>query len=963
MKLNIRILIVAMFIAIILGIPNIVQADQVGIFEYSIDSKTNEVIITGVTDRNITEVSIPETIDGKSVCIIGEYAFADCSNLQNVDLGSVKELKSYSFSNCTSLKEIVFPKELLTIGSNTFSGDYNLKKINMYYNDGKMKCSEAFINSGVDTVVIEERYAKIKNLKGINIKNVIFKNIGTIDRECQGMASIENIQIDDSITWISDYSFKNCTGLKSINLPKKASIVGKYLFDGCTSLKKINIPANLKNSPGTSGIFINSYINHIVFDKGLTEIPEKIFADDSGDSITIKTIEYEEGTIEIASIKNFYRYKGSVKNVIIPSTARIISTSAFLGFTLLSNIDISNINVIGQNAFGSCESLETIIIPSEIIELKDKTFNNCINLRSVVMGENIVKIGANVFSNCKNLSKIVLPSKLEKIGIKAFSNCEALKQIIIPFEVTSIEQSAFSGCSNLEKIVINGKILELAGHIFENCEKLTDIYLPSTLLKIGYKSFYNCSNLTSITLPESLTEIGEYAFEKNYSLKQINLPKSIKDISSNTFNIERLHPSFKATVEYGSYAHNYAEKYNLPYQCVKYKISDCKIEGNIGLKVYTGETFTPKVYVKNEKRKEVLIENENYKLAYLNNKNAGIATILITGINNYEGTVEFYFRIEKATYDMTNVKFENITSIYDGKKHSIIATGLPKGVSVVYQNNDKTNAGTYKVTAIFTGDSTNYNTIKNMTATLKINPKNISNSIVSSVKNQKYTGKEIKPSVTVKDENIILKNGTDYIVLYNNNKNTGKATITITGKGNYAGIIKKTFNIVPKATSISSVKNVSKKSAKISWKKDTRATGYEIYMSTAKADKNYMKTTGKLNLRKSTSTSSKSLIKMSSGAKVKILKKNAKKSGGYTWYKVSYKGKTGYVASKYLKGIYKEGTYSKIKTISSNKTTSYTKTKLTKGKRYTYKIRSYKVIDGKKVYGSYSSVKWVTIKK
>lgn len=173
----------------------------------------------------------------------------------------------------------------------------------------------------------------------------------------------------------------------------------------------------------------------------------------------------------------------------------------------------------------------------------------------------------------------------------------------------------------------------------------------------------------------------------------------------------------------------------------------------------------------------------------------------------------------------------------------------------------------------------------------------------------------------------------------------------------------KTKMIVPTKAKIVSVKNVSKKSAKVTWKKDTQITGYEVYMSTAKKDTKYMKSKSKLTLRKSTSTKSKKVVNIPKGAKVQILKKNVKRSGGYTWYKVKYNGKTGYVASKYLETIYKEGKYSKVKTITKNKTTSYTKTKLSKGKKYTFKIRSYKVVDGIKYYASYSNVKWVTIKK
>ena len=58
----------------------------------------------------------------------------------------------------------------------------------------------------------------------------------------------------------------------------------------------------------------------------------------------------------------------------------------------------------------------------------------------------------------------------------------------------------------------------------------------------------------------------------------------------------------------------------------------------------------------------------------------------------------------------------------------------------------------------------------------------------------------------------------------------------------------------------------------------------------------------------------------------------------------------------------KNGTYSNIKTITSGKTTSYTDSKLTKNKIYYYKVRAYKTIKNKKVYGPYSSVKYIKIK-
>lgn len=185
----------------------------------------------------------------------------------------------------------------------------------------------------------------------------------------------------------------------------------------------------------------------------------------------------------------------------------------------------------------------------------------------------------------------------------------------------------------------------------------------------------------------------------------------------------------------------------------------------------------------------------------------------------------------------------------------------------------------------------------------------------------------------------------------NNNTNTTTAKTSTTPK---VTVAKPTIN---------SVSNVSTKSAKVTWKKDASVNGYEIYMATAKTDSKNMKTKEVLHLRKAAKTTAKSLKKIPKGAKVQIIKKNVKKDKKYTWYKVKYNGKTGYVASKYLETIYLQGTYSKIKTINSNKTTTYTKNKLTKNKKYTFKIRSYKKVSGKTYYSSYSSAKWVTIKK
>ena len=66
------------------------------------------------------------------------------------------------------------------------------------------------------------------------------------------------------------------------------------------------------------------------------------------------------------------------------------------------------------------------------------------------------------------------------------------------------------------------------------------------------------------------------------------------------------------------------------------------------------------------------------------------------------------------------------------------------------------------------------------------------------VKDATWTGKALKPAVTVKYDGKKLKKGTDYTVKYSNNVEIGKATVAITGKGSYKGTVKSTFKIKPK---------------------------------------------------------------------------------------------------------------------------------------------------------------------
>ena len=109
--------------------------------------------------------------------------------------------------------------------------------------------------------------------------------------------------------------------------------------------------------------------------------------------------------------------------------------------------------------------------------------------------------------------------------------------------------------------------------------------------------------------------------------------------------------------------------------------------------------------------------------------------------------------------------------------------------------------------------------------------KNISSLSISKISDKTYTGKAIKPSVTVKDGDTKLKKGTDYTVSYKNNKNIGTVSVTIKGKGDYTGSKTIDFKIVPAKTTLKASKQSDTK-VKLTWDKVKNAEKYQIYYST-----------------------------------------------------------------------------------------------------------------------------------
>ena len=262
---------------------------------------------------------------------------------------------------------------------------------------------------------------------------------------------------------------------------------------------------------------------------------------------------------------------------------------------------------------------------------------------------------------------------------------------------------------------------------------------------------------------------------------------------------------------------------------------------------------------------------------------------------------------------------------------------------------------------------------KNCNATKNVEIYPLVNGFILSDYEYTYNGKVKTPTVTVKDETgLILVENKDYTVKYESGrKNPGKYTVTVTLIGNYEGEKKLEFSILPGKTSkITATQSTS--AIKLTWKKVTGATGYRVYQYNSK--------TGKYEKIKTLTGTSYTVKKLKAGTTYKFAVKAYSKADGETLWAASYKtfttatkpatptvkatagskqatiswnkvtGATGYV-------VYMQDEFGDYEKLGSTKKTSYTRKKLTKGKTYYFRVRAYKTVDGKNIYGGYKTVK------
>ena len=823
----------------------------------------------------------------KCVTSIGGYAFRDCSSLKSIKLSEgITSIGEYAFAGCSSLTSTKIPNSVTSIGHGAFYSCTSLKSIELP--EGITSIGEFTFQycSSLESIEIPNSVTSVgewafygcSSLTSIELP----KSVTSIGVEAfYGCSSLTSIEIPSGVTSIRKGTFSNCTSLTSIKIPSSVTSIEKYAFDkGTTIHYKGSICEWRRNGlqlPDSIVVFEQDYhpemIPEIIRTGSETDLGEvKYTCPDCGANYTIsyyanKESAYVSGlpgyrgqhngkVVLPASIDNkkvvairggaFFKCS-SLESIEIPNSVTFIGNDAFRGCSNLTSIEIPNsVTSIGDGAFRYCSNLTNIEIPNSVTSIGDLAFHGCSSLMSIKLPDNIKSIGTSAFNRCSSLESIEIPNSVTSIGEAAFYRCSSLESIEIPNSVTSIGGSAFYGCSSLESIEIPNSVTSIRNDVFYECRRLTSIKLPDNIKSIGKYAFYGCSSLENIEIPSSVASIGGSAFSSCDSLTSIELPESIKSIGSYAFYgctdlTSILIPRSIVSIginAMGMYYSKMIEQYQPIPEFVIYGIAGSAAETYANK---NGITFVDK-------------------------------SVPVTGVS----LNKFMAKIEAGK----TLQLTVTVSPADATNKSVSWKSSNTKVATVDKNGKVTAIGAGSASITVTTNSGGKKATCKVTVTQPIK----ATKITLTKTNVAYTGSALQPRITIEarlnGKVITLKAGTHYTLAYKNNKNVGTATVTITGKGYFTGRVTKTFTIIPKATTLSTVTGISKSFTAKWTAQRTQTTGYQIQYSTSKTFKSGNKTA---TITKNTTTSKK-ITNLKAKATYYVRVRTYKTVGGKKYY-------------------------------------------------------------------------------
>ena len=342
----------------------------------------SEIVIDIFNNRDVVSIAAEafqysEQITGveisDSVKEIGHDAFAYCTNLANLKLGSGVKVIDRVFYDCTSLTELVIPEGVTTIRD--FSFCENLTRVVIPASLTTIHGNAYFQSSNkLEEIIVAEGNGAYKSIDG----NLYTKDGARLLRYASAKAETA-FTVPSSVIHIASEAFAHSKNITELIIPEGVVSIGNSCFLGCDNIVKLSIPSSIKSATAW----------------GITS-----------------------QVIELAEYDNAYYFGNGNEPYLILYRAKD------------KNITSCTINeqtkYIYSQAFERCESLTDVDIPDSVLYVGHFAFQYCSGLTSIAFSDSLLGLFVGAFGSCPNLTSVFIPKELEYVDFFAFSNCPKL---------------------------------------------------------------------------------------------------------------------------------------------------------------------------------------------------------------------------------------------------------------------------------------------------------------------------------------------------------------------------------------------------------------------------------------------------------------------------------------------------------------------------------------------------------
>ncbi len=505
-------------------------------------------------------ITVPATIEGKTVSSIGRSAFAGQSNLRQVTLpNGLRTIGASAFSGCSNLVRMHIPDSVTEIGEGAFTNNVRLSAVTFGGNSALTTIgSFAFQNCArIRDITLP---ASLREIDGkaflgassitsfaLQSGNTAFSVLDGVLLSADGKTLVcypagrnGTYELPDSVRTVGPAAFAYAK-LTQIDLKAVGTIHEKAFF--LSRLESLTIP-NSVSVIESSAFQSCSALRELTLGTGLRSIPEMAFS-----------------------------YCDRLEAVTIPAAVTSIGKAAFAGCFSLETLEFaadSQLTAIGDQAFSSC-SVKILHLPAPLSEIAENAFLACPLTEVHFASDSVLKyIGKEAFAHNTDLTAITLPDGLEKIEESAFIGT-GLIRVTLPAALHTLGDGAFADCAALTEILVdagNSSYTSLDGvlfdaskttllaypagktdadytipvgtktvgkHAFQGAQNLRTVAIPDGVETVSEYAFYNCSGVYSYGLPATLNLIERYAFSKNDALYALSIPASVTQIGPFAF--------------------------------------------------------------------------------------------------------------------------------------------------------------------------------------------------------------------------------------------------------------------------------------------------------------------------------------------------------------------------------------------------------------------------------------------